>query len=251
MMEGLPEVSSLSRRGGLVWVEFKGHRRNVFTNPFEFPFKYGDTAVVEADRGQDAGLVHCCKFHTPSQTLEPTPVYKVIRLANTQDLEQIVCLREREKQVITSCRQKIKSFQLAMDLIDAEFRFDGLKLTFFFTAEGRVDFRELVRELASTYRTRIELRQIGARDEVKRWDSYGICGRRLCCVNFLQSFYAITTLMAKSQNLILNPGKLSGLCGRLKCCLAYEFPHYNDQAELAVPSVEESEEITGWVDISD
>ncbi|MFH0765332.1 MAG: regulatory iron-sulfur-containing complex subunit RicT, partial [Calditrichota bacterium] len=247
MTEAPPELLRGPPRGGLVWVEFKGHRRCVFANPYEFPFKPGDTAIVDADRGHDAGLVRFCRFSTSSPAAGPPPVYSVIRRATSQDFERITWLREREKQVIDACRQRIQTFQLAMNLIDAEYRFDGLKLTFFFTAEGRVDFRDLVRELAGSFRTRIELRQIGARDEVKRWDSYGICGRRLCCVNYLQSFYAITTFMAKSQNLILNPGKLSGLCGRLKCCLAYEFTQYNGHCEGSLKDIEDSEELQDLV----
>jgi cell fate regulator YaaT (PSP1 superfamily) len=150
----------------------------------------------------------------------------VLRAATEPDLERIERHRGWEHDALLTCSKKIAAHHLPMHLVDAEFRFDELKLTFYFTAEGRVDFRELVRDLAGAFRTRIELRQIGARDELKRSEGYGVCGQRLCCVNFLCSFQPITTAMAKSQHLILNPIKLSGCCGRLKCCLAFEAENY-------------------------
>jgi len=217
-------------RGGLVWIEFRGHRRAVFANPYEFPFHIGDIAIVEDDRGQDAGVVKHV-LSTPLQAESRLSGYTVIRRATTQDIERIESLRNKEKESIDICRERIAEHNLSMRLVDAEYRFDGLKLIFYFTAEGRVDFRDLVRNLAGTFRTRIELRQIGSRDEVKRSDGYGVCGYRLCCVNFLDTFQPITTHMAKLQNLILNPSKLSGICGKLKCCLAYEFEYYDKEME--------------------
>ena len=219
-----------AQRGGYVLVEFKGHRRALFMNPFEFPFCCGDLAIVEADRGQDAGNVRNI-ISTSHIQQEILPEFTVIRRATSQDFERLTWLRDREKYALDVCNQRVHSHELPMQLVDAEYRFDGLKLTFFFTSESRVDFRELVRDLAGTFRTRIELRQIGARDEVKRWDSYGVCGCRLCCVTFINSFQPITTFMAKTQNLILNPTKLSGVCGRLKCCLGFEFSQYEDASE--------------------
>jgi len=211
-----------------VLVEFKGHRRELFNNPSEFPFRVGDIAIVESERGQDAGEVKCVL--TPSESLRGDDLqYSVIRRALEPDLQRILKLRENEVQALQVCREKTASHNLPMKLVDVEYRFDGLKLTFFFTAEGRVDFRELVRDLAGTFHTRIELRQIGARDDAKRGDSYGVCGKRLCCITFLNSFRPITTHMAKTQNLILNPSKLSGRCGRLKCCLAFEYEDYTEQ----------------------
>ncbi len=213
-----------ARRGNLIVVEFKGNRREVFGNPWEFPFKYNDIAIVEADRGQDAGRVkHLCIEKNSGVTKTD---FDVIRRGTTQDSQRIARLREYEVQALALCREKIIKHSLPMKLVEAEYRFDGLKLTFFFTADGRIDFRDLVKDLAGTFRTRIELRQIGARDETKRTDSYGSCGRRLCCVSFIDSFQPITTQMAKVQNLILNPSKLSGCCGRLKCCLAFEHDIY-------------------------
>ncbi len=214
------------QRGSLLIVEFKGNRRELFGNPWEFPFRCNDIAVVEADRGQDAGIVNC--IITDLKPVQNQIEFNVIRRATSQDIERIARLREYENQALTLCRERIKSHTLPMKIVEAECRFDGLKLTFFFTADGRVDFRDLVRDLAGTFRTRIELRQIGARDEIKRTDGYGTCGRRLCCVSFLDNFQPITTQMAKVQNLILNPSKLSGRCSRLKCCLAFEYGTYYD-----------------------
>jgi cell fate regulator YaaT (PSP1 superfamily) len=215
-------------RAGPVVIEFKGHRRDLFANPLEFPFQRGDYAIVEAERGEDAGIVKCV---LPNSNLEPalTPALSVLRLATVEEVKQIEKHRQMEQDAVKLCSEKVATHNLTMRLVDAEYRFDGKKLTFFFTAEGRVDFRDLVRDLAGSFKTRIDLRQIGARDEVRRWDSYGVCGRGLCCVNFLDNFQPITTQMAKSQNLILNPSKLSGRCGRLKCCLAYEFDEYSTE----------------------
>jgi len=229
-MNEIQNDKTLIRRGGLVWIEFKGHRRTVFTNPYEFPFRSGDIAIVEADRGQDAGVVKHV-ISTPLNNEQNSPVYMVIRKATIQDREQMEWLRDREKQTLKICHEKITEHNLPMCLADAEYRFDGLKLIFYFTADGRIDFRELVRDLAGTFRTRIELRQIGSRDAVKRLEGYGVCGYKLCCVNFLESFQPITTHMAKVQNLILNPAKLSGICGKLKCCLGYEFQYYDTEIE--------------------
>ncbi len=227
------------QRAGYVWVEFKGHRREVFANPFEFPFRCGDVAIVEADRGQDAGIVRFV-FSAVRHPEAYKPEHSVVRKAGTQDLERIAWLRELEKTSLSTCASRIEHHKLPMHLVDAEYRFDGAKLTFFFTAESRVDFRELVRDLAGTFHTRIELRQIGARDEFKRWDGYGVCGRRLCCISFLNNFQPITTHMAKAQHLILNPSKLSGVCARLKCCLGFEVPNY-EQREESSSEVELSE----------
>jgi len=212
-------------RGSLVLVEFKGNRRELFGNPWEFPFTFKDIAIVEAERGQDAGSVKTIltdpKFKT--RMVE----YDVIRRATMQDRQRIERLREYEMHSLEVFHRKIKQHELHMKPVDAECRFDGLKLTFYFTAEGRIDFRELVKDLAGTFRTRIELRQIGARDETRRKACYGSCGRQLCCTSFIDSFQPITTQMAKVQNMILNPSKLSGRCCRLKCCLAFEYEQYS------------------------
>jgi len=216
------DISSRAK-GGVVYVEFKGNRRESYYNPFEFPFKRGDLAIVAADRGDDAGKVkHVAK--KPSKCPKTRPQFDVIRLANSKDLERQSRLAEKEQNAIMVCNEKIEQYRLPMKLVDSEYRFDGLKLNFFFKADGRIDFRELVRDLASVFRTRIELRQIGARDETKRCCTMGVCGKELCCSMFMTNFLPITTNMAKDQNLQLNPSKLSGVCGRLKCCLAFETP---------------------------
>lgn len=221
--------STSQQRGSYILVNFKGNRREVYANPYEFPFKSGDYAVLEADRGHDAGRIKHT-FRSLNCSSGYNCNYKVIRKATLQDRERIQGLVDKEDNAIRICREKVVNHHLPMKVVDVEFRFDGLKSTFYFTADGRVDFRELVRDLAGTFRTRIELRQIGARDESKRTDGYGVCGKRLCCVEFLNNFKPITTQMAKDQNLILNPSKLSGRCGRLKCCLAYE--QYDASAPL-------------------
>ncbi|MDP8240813.1 MAG: regulatory iron-sulfur-containing complex subunit RicT [Candidatus Hatepunaea meridiana] len=217
-------MDSSVKRGSFLLVEFKGNRLDYFGNPWEFPFKRGDLAVVETERGQDAGYIRC--VFTKLIKNRPPPEFDVVRRATVQDVQRMDRLREYEKQALTLCNERIKAHILKMKLVEAECRFDGLKLTFFFTSEGRVDFRELVKDLAGAFRTRIDLRQIGARDETKRSDCYGTCGRKLCCISFLESFQPITTQMARVQNLILNPSKLSGRCNRLKCCLAYEYDDY-------------------------
>jgi len=234
-----PASNSSPRRSGYLVIGFKGNRRELFSNPFEFPFKPGDTAIVEAERGQDAGTIR----HVLGCALgcnDPQPPFSVLRKASPQDRQRIERLREYEEQALTVCRRRAVNYKLQMKLVDAEYRFDGLKLTFFFISEGRVDFRDLVKDLAGAFRTRIELRQIGARDEVKRWDGFGPCGQKLCCVRFIGEFHPITTQMARKQNMILNPSKLSGVCGRLKCCLSFEYDLYVSGAEAA-PQVQVTE----------
>jgi len=222
------QTENIRERGvNYILVEFKGHRRSLYRNPYEFPFTRGDTAIVEADQGYDAGIVRYLVLTRLSPPGSQTGTGAVVRRALLDDLKRIQDLRESEIHAVEVCRSKVTKHRLSMKVLDAEYRFDGLKLTFYFTAEGRVDFRELVRDLAGTFRVRSELRQIGSRDEVKRSDSYGVCGQKLCCSSFLQNFQPVTTHMAKLQNLILNPVKLSGVCGRLKCCLRFEYDQYS------------------------
>jgi len=212
---------------GYVYIEFKGSRRELFRNPYEFPFKPGDLAIVEADSGEDAGTVK----HILSQLTQipyRKPLLSVIRRGSSEDKRRINYHRENEIKAMETCRPKIESHKLSMSIVDAEYQFDSMKLTFFFTSDTRVDFRDLVRDLARSFRTRIDLRQIGSRDEVKRFGGYGVCGMEVCCAHFLKSFYTVSTQMAKNQNLILNPTKLAGLCGRLKCCLKFESDGYSN-----------------------
>jgi cell fate regulator YaaT (PSP1 superfamily) len=208
-------------------VEFKGRRKEYATNPMQFPFQVGDLAIVEVERGHDLGKISYLGWRAGLEA-DQTPTLTALRRANTTDLQALGSNHDREETAKRIARQKIADHHLEMKLVDVELQWDGRKMTFYFTAEGRVDFRELVKDLASTFRTRIDLRQIGARDETKRTGGYGVCGRTLCCSSFLNEFKPITTQMPRDQFLPLNPSKLSGVCGRLKCCLRYELEVYRD-----------------------
>ncbi|KAA3619854.1 MAG: hypothetical protein DWQ05_03780 [Calditrichaeota bacterium] len=208
-------------------IKFKGERKNVFANPLQFPFKLGDYAVVEAEKGEDIGVVNNLDATLPTEEKDRSKVFKIVRKALVDDILKHKQNQVNESRAIETCRQKVVKHKLNMKLVDSEFQFDSKKITFYFTAEKRVDFRELVKDLAAEYRTRIELRQIGVRDESKRLGGYGVCGRKLCCSSWIKSFQPITTQAAKDQNLPLNPNKLAGVCGRLKCCLMYERDFYN------------------------
>lgn len=190
-------------------------------------FKTGDYVVVEADRGQDYGQVISETEVILDSDVEE-PLKKVIRKANPWDIHQIDKNKKKIKEVMDTCSKKIRERHLAMKLIDAEFTFDRSKIMFYFTAEGRIDFRDLVKDLANAFKTRIELKQIGVRDEAKMLGGFGPCGRVLCCATFLKDFEPVTIKMAKEQNLPLNPTKISGLCGRLMCCLSYEHKTYKE-----------------------
>ena len=168
--------------------------------------------------------------------LSVTPLKKVLRLASSKDLKHAEDLKKKEKEAFEYCNKKIKEYKLDMTLTDVEYKFDNSKILFSFTSDGRVDFRELVKDLAATYKTRIELRQIGVRDEVKRIGGNGVCGRELCCCSFLGDFETVSIKMAKEQNLSLNPTKISGNCGRLMCCLKYEQEVYEEK-EKRLPHV--------------
>ena len=206
---------------------FKGERKDLYANPQQFPFKIGDYAIVEADKGEDLGVVNQTGGLLDRKR-QNGPVKNILRKPDRADLDRYKLNREKEVEAFKICKEKIIKHGLTMKLVDVEFQFDCNKITFYFTAEKRVDFRELVKDLAAEYRVRIELRQIGVRDEAKRIGGYGTCGRKLCCTTFLQEFEPITTQCAKEQQLPLNPQKLSGLCGRLLCCLLYERDFYND-----------------------
>src|SRR3990167_2353505 len=190
-------------------------------------FKVGDYVIVEADRGLDYGqAISEAEVILDSDVEEP--LRKMIRKANPWDMHQIEKNKKKIKEVMDTCSKKIQERHLAMKLIDAEFSFDRLKIVFYFTAEGRIDFRDLVKDLAAEFKTRIELKQIGVRDEAKMLGGFGPCGRGLCCAGHLKDFEPVTIKMAKEQNLPLNPTKISGLCGRLMCCLGYEHKTYKE-----------------------
>jgi cell fate regulator YaaT (PSP1 superfamily) len=204
----------------LYLVEFKGARKEVFANPNCLSLRSNDYVVVQAERGEDLGKVSK-KVQKEIEELEEKP-QNILRKVTEEDLKKLMANREKEMECFKECERMIAEGGLEMKLVDVELQFDNNKLTFFFTAEKRVDFRELVKELATTYKTRIELRQIGVRDEAKRYGGFGVCGLPLCCTSFLRDFEPISTQLAREQNLSLNPAKISGNCGRLLCCLLYE-----------------------------
>ncbi len=215
-------------------VVFKGERKQVYSNPQQFPFKVGDYVIVEADKGEDLGEVNQVGALLSMKKSDTQPK-AILRKTDKEDLKKLAENREKEKQAFIVCKQKIEKHGLNMKLVDVEYQFDGNKITFYFTAERRVDFRELVKDLAAQYKVRIELRQIGVRDEARRFGGYGVCGRKLCCTSFLKEFDPITTQCAKEQNLPLNPQKLSGVCGRLMCCLNYELEFYLEASKKFPP----------------
>jgi cell fate regulator YaaT (PSP1 superfamily) len=217
----------VSKNSKLVEVIFKGERRAIYRNRNDLEIDEGDGVIVEAERGEDFGRVSLVGALVKLKRGKGE-TKGIIRKTVEKDLETLKANEEKEQETFKTCKQKIRDYNLDMKLIDVEMQFDGSKITFFFTAAQRVDFRELVKDLASVYRTRIELRQIGVRDEAKRISGFGICGRKQCCSAFLNEFEQITTQMAKDQQISLNPAKISGNCGRLLCCLRYEEETYAD-----------------------
>jgi len=209
----------------LVEVVFKGERRAIYRNRAELSIDEGNWVVVEADRGEDFGRVSLVGSLVKLKRGKGD-AKGIVRKAQEKDLDMQKANLQKEEDAYKVCREKIKHYNLDMKLVEVEMQFDGSKITFYFTAAQRVDFRELVKDLASVYRTRIELRQIGVRDEAKRVSGFGVCGRKQCCSAFLNEFEQITTQMAKDQQISLNPSKISGNCGRLLCCLRYEEEMY-------------------------
>ena len=188
-------------------------------------FNKGDFAMVETVRGIECGKVAKANHKINEDDINQ-PLKKVIRVANENDIKTLAENKEKEQEAFKVCEKKIEAHGLEMNLVDVEYTFDRSKLLFYFTADGRVDFRELVKDLASTFKTRIELRQIGVRDESRMVGGFGICGRPFCCNTFLTDFQPVSIKMAKEQGLSLNPTKISGTCGRLMCCLKYEQETY-------------------------
>ena len=211
----------------IVGVRFRTAGKVYYFDPNGIELKKGDHVIVETARGIEYGLVICDPMELPeekfSKQLKP-----VLRAATEEDAQHEAANRAREKEAYRTCQEKIRVHELEMKLIDAEYTFDNSKLLFYFTADGRVDFRELVKDLATVFRTRIELRQVGVRDETKILGGYGICGRPLCCHTYLSDFAPVSIKMAKEQNLSLNPTKISGVCGRLMCCLKNEEETYEE-----------------------
>lgn len=212
----------------IVGVRFKKTGKVYFFDPGYIQLNLKDKVVVETSMGEDIGEVVINKRNIEEDKLTK-PLKKVIRLANPKDLKRLAENVEKEKKAFKVCQQKIKEYNLNMNLVEVEFRFDNSKAIFYFTADGRIDFRELVKDLAAIYKTRIELRQIGVRDEVRKIGGNGVCGRELCCCSFLNDFDIVSIKMAKEQSASLNPSKISGNCGRLMCCLKYEQNVYEEK----------------------
>lgn len=209
----------------VVGIRFKEVGKIYYFDPDSMKFKKGDKAIVETARGVECGEVAMENREVPEEEIVK-PLKRIIRAATEADLKIVAENREKEKKAFDICEQKIRAHKLEMKLVDVEYTFDSSKILFYFTADGRVDFRELVKDLAGVFRTRIELRQIGVRDESKMIGGFGICGRPFCCSSFLGDFQPVSIKMAKEQGLSLNPTKISGTCGRLMCCLKYEQEAY-------------------------
>ena len=212
----------------IIGVRFKKLGKIYFFNPKRLRVRKGDKVIVETAQGEEYGEVMIPNRWVQDDKIV-LPLKRVIRIANYRDHKHYEECRRKEKETFDVCLKKIKEHKLDMTLTDVEYKFDNSKILFYFTADGRIDFRELVKDLAAIYKTRIELRQIGVRDEVKRIGGNGICGRELCCCSFLSDFETVSIKMAKEQNMSLNPSKISGNCGRLMCCLKYEDNVYEEK----------------------
>ena len=233
----------------IVGVRFKKLGKIYFFNPKKWKLKKGDKVIVETAQGEELGEVMIPNRTVPEDKIvEPLKI--VERIANAKDYKHYDECKALEKKAFDVCKKKIKEHGLAMTLTDVEVKFDNSKILFYFTADGRIDFRELVKDLAAIYKTRIELRQIGVRDEVKKIGGNGVCGRELCCCTFLNDFEAVSIKMAKEQNISLNPSKISGNCGRLMCCLKYENEVYEEKLKKLphIGAIVKTEEGEGEVD---
>lgn len=219
----------------VIGVRFRTAGKIYFFSPGGLELKAGDKVIVETARGVEFGSVVTGIKGVPDDQISQ-PLKPVIRIATQDDVRREAKNREKEKDAFKICQEKIRKHGLEMKLIDAEYTFDNNKVLFYFTADGRIDFRELVKDLASVFRTRIELRQIGVRDETKIRGGIGICGRPLCCHTYLTEFAPVSIKMAKEQNLSLNPTKISGVCGRLMCCLTNEEETY-EELNSHLPSI--------------
>lgn len=214
----------------VIGVRFKKAGKIYYFDPGDFEVNKDNGVIVETARGVEYGKVVIGRKQVAEEDVV-LPLKPVIRVATDEDLEVVRINKELAKDAFQICLEKIKKHELPMKLIDVEYTFDRNKIIFYFTADGRVDFRELVKDLASVFRTRIELRQIGVRDQAKMLSGIGPCGRVLCCSSFLGDFEPVSIKMAKDQNLSLNPTKISGICGRLMCCLKYENDYYESSKD--------------------
>lgn len=212
----------------IVGIRFRKPGKVYFFDPGYIRLNPKDKVIVETSLGEDIGEVVISKRELPDEKV-PKDLKRIIRLASSKDIKRQEDNKQKEKKAMEVCKEQIKKHKLEMNLVDVEYKFDGSKIIFYFTADGRVDFRELVKDLAAIYKTRIELRQIGVRDEVRKIGGNGVCGRELCCCSFLRDFETVSIKMAKEQNISLNPSKISGNCGRLMCCLKYEQEVYEEK----------------------
>jgi len=219
----------------IVGIRFRPAGRIYYFDPQRQSYTTGQYVIVETVRGIEAGRVVIASKKIAESELSD-PLKPILRLASEDELRQMLSFKGKEKEALVECAKHVTQHQLPMKLVEAEYNFDGSRLTFYFTAEERVDFRALVRDLAATFHTRIELRQIGARDQAKLQGGVGPCGKTLCCSSWITEFGVVSIKMAKEQGLPLNPAKISGVCGRLLCCLSYENENYI-QAKQLMPQI--------------
>ena len=232
----------------IIGVRFKKTGKIYYFDPNGLEIEKGMPVIVETAMGDEYGETVIANKEIEEEKLT-NPLKNVIRIATDKDKKMYQEYKSKEDKAMKKCEEKIKKHGLEMKLIDCEYKFDGSKLIFYFTADGRIDFRELVKDLAAIFKTRIELRQIGVRDEVKRIGGNGMCGRELCCCTFLGNFETVSIKMAKEQNISLNPSKISGNCGRLMCCLKYEQEVYEEKLKRLpkIGAIVKCEEGTGEV----
>jgi len=228
-------TTTLEKIVTIVGIRFRPAGRIYYFDPQGASYSTGQYVIVETSRGVEAGRVVIASKKLAERELSD-PLKPVLRLANEDELRMMLSFKTKEKEALVQCAQQVQQHNLPMKLVETEYTFDGSRLTFYFTADERVDFRALVRDLAATFRTRIELRQIGARDQAKLQGGVGMCGKTLCCSSWISDFGVVSIKMAKEQDLPLNPSKISGVCGRLLCCLAYENDNYV-QAKQNMPQV--------------
>lgn len=243
-----PPTSEPTETVEIIGIRFRASGKTYYFDPQGITAEKGQFAIVETARGPEFGDV--CIGNTRIRATDVvSPLRPVVRIATEQDITKNAENRKKEQDALVICREKIAAHRLEMKLVDAQYAFDGSKLLFYFTADGRVDFRELVKDLASVFRTRIELRQIGIRDEAKMLGGLGACGRALCCSTFLPDFAQVSIKMAKEQNLSLNSSKISGVCGRLMCCLRFESDTYNEEIRRtpAIDTPVKTEDGIGYV----
>ncbi len=218
----------------VIGINFREAGKIYYFSPLSFTLAVGERVIVDTARGVEIGTVKIANKKVPASEIIP-PLKPIIRPANDEDIARDMSNHEAEMEAAIICKKKIAAHGLEMSLVAVEYTFDRAKLIFYFTCESRVDFRELVKDLAATFHTRIELRQIGIRDEAKLMGGLGICGRKYCCAGFLTDFVQVSIKMAKEQNFSLNSSKVSGACGRLMCCLRYEHEAYEEALKVTPP----------------